>query len=319
MIRQCEVFGVNSRTDGRGRPFFFASSKSGAESDGVKSKRMIRVAALQAAFGESMAENLATVERLTRAAAMEGAEVILAPELFQGPYFCREEREDRFAEAHPAMEHPATERMRAVARELGVVLPVSIFERDGNHYYNSLVMVDADGEALGVYRKSHIPDGPGYEEKFYFRPGNTGFKVWDTRFGRIGAGICWDQWFPECARAMTLAGAEILFYPTAIGSEPAEPDLDTKDMWQRAMTGHAVSNVIPLVAANRTGDEDGQIFYGHSFIADHRGALVGELDASAEGFIVREFDLNAIHLARASFGFFRDRRPELYGILTRNT
>ena len=280
---------------------------------------MIRVAALQAAFGEDMADNIATVERLVRAAAEAGAQVILPPELFQGPYFCREEREDRFAEAYPAMEHPATARMRGLARELGVALPVSVFERDGNHYYNSLVMIDAGGEALGVYRKSHIPDGPGYEEKFYFRPGNTGFKVWETRFGRIGAGICWDQWFPECARAMTLMGAEILVYPTAIGLEPEEPDLDTKDMWQRAMAGHAVSNVIPVVAANRTGDEGGQVFYGHSFIADHRGTVVEELDDKAEGFIIRDFDLNAIHLARASFGFFRDRRPELYTSLTANT
>ena len=282
----------------------------------MKAERKISVAAVQAAFGDDMEENLQTVEKLIRDAAAAGAQVILPPELFQGPYFCKSEEESSFSYAYPADEHPATLRMQVLARELGVAIPVSIFEREGNHYYNSLVMVDADGANLGTYRKSHIPDGPGYEEKYYFRPGNTGFKVWKTRFGNLGVGICWDQWFPESARAMMLQGAEILFYPTAIGSEPTEPDLETKDLWQRAMVGHAVSNVVPVVAANRIGDESGQIFYGHSFISNHRGALVEELPGGTTGFIVHQFDLEAIHLARASFGFFRDRRPELYSSLT---
>jgi N-carbamoylputrescine amidase len=196
------------------------------------------------------------------------------------------------------------------------VVPVSFFERAGQAYYNSVAVIDADGALLGVYRKSHIPDGPGYEEKFYFRPGDTGFRVWKTRYATIGVGICWDQWFPESARAMMLLGAEVLFYPTAIGSEPHDPDLDTRDPWQRAMVGHAVSNVVPVVAANRIGDESGQIFYGSSFIADPRGDKRVELGRTDEGAIVATFDLDAIERARASWGFFRDRRPELYDVLT---
>ena len=204
-----------------------------------------------------------------------------------------------------------------LAKELGVVIPVSFFERDGHAFYNSLAMVDADGALLGVYRKSHIPDGPGYEEKFYFRPGNTGFKVWPTRFGKLGVGICWDQWYPECARAMMLMGAEILLYPTAIGTEPENPELDTKDLWQRAMIGHAVSNVVPVVAANRIGLEGDQTFYGHSFIANHRGDKVAELGRAESGLITADLDLDEIRRNRASFGFFRDRRPDLYGILAK--
>jgi N-carbamoylputrescine amidase len=204
---------------------------------------------------------------------------------------------------------------RTLARELHVVIPVSFFERSGQVYYNSLAMINADGAMLGVYRKSHIPDGPGYEEKFYFRNGDTGFKVWDTTFGKIGVGICWDQWFPECARSMVLMGAEILLYPTAIGSEPEEPNLNTKDPWQRAMIGHAVSNVIPVAAANRIGLEGSQTFYGHSFIANQRGDKVAELNDTEEGVITAEFDLDTVRLNRASFGFFRDRRPELYQAL----
>jgi len=197
-----------------------------------------------------------------------------------------------------------------------VVIPVSFFERDGPAYYNSVAVVDADGTVLGTYRKSHIPDGPGYEEKFYFRPGNTGFKTWSTAAGTIGVGICWDQWFPECARAMVLQGAELLVYPSAIGSEPEAPELDTREPWQRAMIGHAVSNVVPVAASNRIGNEGGQVFYGHSFIADHRGDIVAEIGAAKEGVAVGTFDLDAIRRDRASFGFFRDRRPELYGVLT---
>jgi N-carbamoylputrescine amidase len=206
--------------------------------------------------------------------------------------------------------------MRHVAAELGVVIPVSFFERAGHAYYNSVAMIDADGAILGIYRKSHIPDGPGYEEKFYFRPGDSGFRVWPTRFGTIGVGICWDQWFPESARAMMLLGAEVLLYPTAIGSEPHEPDLDTRDPWQRAMIGHAVSNLVPVVAANRVGDEHGQIFYGSSFVADARGDKRAELNRSEEGAILATFDLDTLAKTRAAWGFFRDRRPDLYGVLS---
>ena len=276
----------------------------------------VRVAATQCAFTASLEENVARVEALVRQAAAQGAQVILPSELFESPYFCREERDEFFDLARPVEGHPTIARFQALARELGVVLPVSFFERDGHAHYNSLAMVDADGALLGVYRKSHIPDGPGYEEKFYFRPGNTGFKVWPTRFGRLGVGICWDQWYPECARAMMLLGAEILLYPTAIGTEPETPELDTKDLWQRAMVGHAVSNVVPVVASNRIGTEGDQTFYGHSFIASHRGELVAELGRTDTGVILADLDLEEIRRNRASFGFFRDRRPDLYGLLT---
>jgi N-carbamoylputrescine amidase len=276
----------------------------------------IKVAALQAAFGEDMAANIAKVEELVRAAAKQGAQVILPPELFQGPYFCTSQEEKWFATAYPAATHPAVTALQPVAKELGVAIPVSIFERDGPAYYNSLVMLDADGSQLGVYRKSHIPDGPGYQEKYYFRPGDSGFKVWDTKFGRIGVGICWDQWFPEAARAMALMGAQVLFYPTAIGSEPHDASLDTREPWRRAMQGHAVSNVIPVVASNRIGTEkvgaNTQTYYGSSFIADHRGDLVEELGRTEEGAIVHEFDLNFLDRHRAAWGFFRDRRTEYY-------
>ena len=281
--------------------------------------RTINVAAVQAAFGEDMAANIAKVADLVRQAAARGAQVVLPPELFQGPYFCVSQEERWFASAHPWREHPCVAALAPLAAELGVVIPVSIFERDGPHYYNSLVMVDADGRPLGVYRKSHIPDGPGYQEKYYFRPGDTGFRVWDTRFGRLGVGVCWDQWYPESARAMALMGAEVLFYPTAIGSEPHDASLDTRDPWRRAMQGHAVSNVIPVVAANRTGFEPGagggQAFYGSSFICDHRGDLVAELGREDEGAINAEFDLDFLARHRAAWGFFRDRRTDLYGPL----
>ena len=272
----------------------------------------ITVAGIQAAFGEDMAANIEKVSWLVRDAARKGAQVILPPELFQGPYFCETQEERWFAQAHPWAEHPCTVAMAALAKELGVAIPTSIFERDGPRYYNSLVMIDATGEALGVYRKSHIPDGPGYQEKYYFRPGDTGFKVWTTEFGRIGVGICWDQWFPESARIMTLQGAEILMYPTAIGSEPHDADLDTSGPWRKAMQGHAVSNVIPVVAANRTGYEGGQRFYGTSFIADHRGDVVSEVGRDDEGVVVARFDRAFLDRHRAAWGFFRDRRPDLY-------
>jgi N-carbamoylputrescine amidase len=275
----------------------------------------LTVAAIQCPLGGSRAQNIARVEGHVRSAAAQGARVILPPELFEGPYFCRVEEATYFAEARPLEEDEAVARMRVVARELGVVIPVSFFERAGQAYYNSLAVVDADGAVLGTYRKSHIPDGPGYEEKFYFRPGDTGFRTWATRHGTIGVGICWDQWFPEAARAMMLLGAEVLLYPTAIGSEPHDPDLDTRDPWQRAMIGHAVSNVVPVVAANRVGDEGGQRFYGSSFVSDHRGDKVAEMGREEEGVVVAQFDRELLARTRASWGFFRDRRPELYGVL----
>lgn len=277
--------------------------------------RIVTVAAIQCELGGTRAENVERIEQHVREAARRGANVILPPELFEGPYFCREEKDAFFDWARPFEGNETIERFSALARELGVVLPVSFFERAGHAYYNSVAMLDADGRTLGLYRKSHIPDGPGYEEKFYFRGGDTGFKVWPTRFGTIGLGICWDQWYPECARSMALLGAEVLLYPTAIGSEPADPDQDTKDPWQRAMIGHAVSNVMPVVAANRIGDEGGQVFYGASFIANERGDKVGELGAGETGVITASFDLSELSRRRAAWGFFRDRRPELYGTL----
>ncbi|MBX7198460.1 MAG: N-carbamoylputrescine amidase [Rhodospirillaceae bacterium] len=278
----------------------------------------ITVAAIQSSFSDDIAANIDKTIGLIEQAAKGGAQVVLPSELLQGYYFCREETEKNFDRAYPAATHPVVVKLAPLAAKLKVAIPVSIFERDGQNFYNSLVMVDADGSLMGVYRKSHIPDGPGYEEKFYFRPGNTGFKVWDTRYGKIGVGICWDQWFPECARAMMLMGADILFYPTAIGSEPDNPGLDTKDLWQRAMIGHAVSNVVPVVAANRIGTEQGQTFYGSSFIASHRGDKVQEFGRTEEGVLQATFDIDEVRRNRAAFGFFRDRRPELYGILAKD-
>jgi N-carbamoylputrescine amidase len=276
----------------------------------------MRVAAVQCALNDDVATNVARVERLVREAASKGAELALPPELFEGPYFCREEKEAFFERARPAQGHPTIARFQALAKELGIVVPVSFFERAGQAYYNSLAMVDADGSLLGVYRKSHIPDGPGYEEKFYFRPGDTGFTVFPTRRAPVGAAICWDQWFPECARALVLGGADLLLYPTAIGSEPANPSLDTRDMWQRAMVGHAVCNIVPVVAANRVGNEGGQVFYGSSFVANQRGEKLAELSRDEEGIAIADVDLAAARSERASWGFFRDRRPELYAALS---
>jgi len=281
----------------------------------MNEQRLVKVAALQTALTDDRITNIKRVTELVREAAAGGAKVILPSELFEGHYFCREEKDEFFARALPADGHPTLIHFQELAKSLGVVIPVSFFEQAGHAYYNSLALIDADGKSLGIYRKSHIPDGPGYEEKFYFRPGNTGFKVWPTRFGKLGVGICWDQWFPECARAMMLLGAELLFYPTAIGSEPENPELDTKDLWQRAMIGHAVSNVVPIIAANRVGTEANQTFYGHSFIADQRGEKIAELDREQAGVISATFDLELCRRNRASFGFFRDRRPDLYQIL----
>jgi N-carbamoylputrescine amidase len=283
----------------------------------------VTLAAIQTSYGEDMAANIDKTAGFIREAAGKGAQVILPSELFQGPYFCVQQEERWFSTAYPWREHPAVKALGPLAGELGVVIPISIFEREGPHYFNSLVMADADGSLLGVYRKSHIPDGPGYQEKYYFRPGDTGFKVWGTKFARLGVGICWDQWYPEAARAMTLMGAEALLYPTAIGSEPHDPALDTAAPWRRAMQGHAVSNVIPVVGANRIGFEPwenypggGQTFYGSSFIADHRGDLVAELGREDEGVITASFDLDFLDAHRAAWGFFRDRRVDLYGALT---
>jgi N-carbamoylputrescine amidase len=272
----------------------------------------IAVAALQLAFSDDVEENIRNVSELVREAAGKGAKVVLPPELFEGLYFCREEDEGLFANARPVEEHPAVRAMQALARELEIHIPTSFFEADGPHHYNSLAMIDDKGAVMGVYRKSHIPDGPGYEEKFYFRPGNTGFKVWKGADTTLGVGICWDQWYPETARAMMLMGAEILFYPTAIGTEPHDPDLDTSRLWRRAMIGHAVSNVVPVVAANRIGTECGQRFYGHSFICDERGDLLAEFGAEETGVLVAELDIAQVKRHRAAFGFFRDRRPDLY-------
>ncbi|HMG23352.1 MAG TPA: N-carbamoylputrescine amidase [Kofleriaceae bacterium] len=280
----------------------------------------VAFAALQTALTDDVAGNVARVTELVREAAGRGAQVILPSELFEGAYFCRTQREDDFARARPAEHHPTLRHFQQLAAELGVVIPVSFYEQAGPEAYNSIAVFDADGRHLGVYRKSHIPDGPGYQEKFFFKPGNTGFRAFATRFGTIGVAICWDQWFPEAARAMALAGADVLLYPTAIGSEPEEPELDTRDPWQRAMIGHAVANAVGVVAANRVGTEGagaGAItFYGSSFIADARGDKLAELGRSETGIALARLDLAQLRRIRASMGFFRDRRPALYRALT---
>ena len=282
----------------------------------MANKRIVKVGAIQTSYTKDMAHNIEKTISFVRDAAKNGAQIILPSELFQNIYFCTTQDEAWFSHAYPANTHPCVLALQPVAKELSVVIPVSIYEKDGPRYYNSVVIIDADGEILGTYRKSHIPDGPGYMEKYYFRPGDTGFKVWDTKYAKIGVGICWDQWYPECARAMVLKGAELLFYPTAIGSEPHDGTLDTKDPWQRAMTGHAVSNIIPVIAANRIGIEEGfgaaQNFYGSSFIVDHRGDKIAQMGRDEEGVITAQFDLDFLQTHRAAWGFFRDRRPDLY-------
>ena len=286
--------------------------------------RNITVAALQLPLGGSETENINAVSDLVAQAAERGAQIIQPPELFSGPYFCKTQKEAHFALARPTFEHPSVLAMAKLAKQLGVAISTSFFERKGSHFYNTLAMIDDRGEILGTYRKSHIPDGPGYQEKYYFRPGNTGFKVWDVFGARIGIGICWDQWYPECARAMALMGAEMLFYPTAIGQEPQDDTLDTRYMWRRAMVGHAVSNCMPVIAANRVGSEvdhggSPQKFYGTSFITNEWGDVVLDLDDSETGLIVATFDLDQARAHRASMGFFRDRRPHLYGRLTEDS
>ena len=281
--------------------------------------RKVTVAATQMACTDSTADNLTRAESLVRKAAAQGANIILLQELFETPYFCQIEDAGLYALATEAENNAAILHFRGIAHELGVVLPISFYERRNNARFNSLAVIDADGSVLGVYRKSHIPDGPGYEEKFYFSPGDTGFRVWNTRYGRIGVGVCWDQWFPESARCMALMGAEILFYPTAIGSEPLDAGVDSKDHWQVCMRGHAAANLMPVVASNRIGAErqgNSTInFYGSSFMAGPQGNLLAEADRTSETVLVQTFDLDALAFQRAEWGVFRDRRPELYKVL----
>ncbi len=280
--------------------------------------RRVTVAATQFACSWDLPTNADKAETLVRRAAAQGANIILVQELFATPYFCIEQRTEYFALAQPREGHPLIARFADLARELGVVLPCSYFEKAGQAYFNAVAMIDADGRVLGNYRKSHIPQGPGYEEKYYFSPGDTGYKVWQTGFGKIGVGICWDQWFPEAARSMALMGAEMLLYPTAIGSEPPAPDYDSQPHWEMVMRGHAGANIMPVIASNRIGREVAPggrdvTFYGSSFIADHTGALMARADRSDEAVLVHPFDLQAIADLRASWGLFRDRRPETYG------
>jgi N-carbamoylputrescine amidase len=281
--------------------------------------RKVTVAATQFACAPDRQANIDKAERMVRQAAAAGANIVLLPELFETPYFCKDQRAHLFALARGLDDHPMLARMAALARELGVVLPVSFFERANNAYYNSVLVIDADGRRLGLYRKSHIPDGPGYQDKYYFTPGDTGFRVWPTKHGTIGVGICWDQWFPECARSMALQGAEILLYPTAIGSEPQDPSLDSRAHWRRVMQGHAGANIIPLVASNRVGHEQGEscalAFYGNSFIAGPTGELVAAADEEDDVVLAASFDLETIRLQRAGWGVFRDRGPQLYRVL----
>ena len=281
--------------------------------------RRVTVAATQMACSWDTDANLDRAVELVREAAKKGANIILLQELFQTPYFPPDQKENLFALARPMEGHPVIAKMSALAKELGVVLPVSFFERAEHAYFNALAIVDADGSILGIYRKSHIPDGPGYREKFYFNPGNTGFKVWETKHGRIGTAICWDQWFPECARILALRGAEMLLYPTAIGDEPLPHYTDSRDAWQIVMQGHAAANIMPVVASNRIGvekaDDATMTFYGSSFIAGPSGEKVAEAPRDEQAILTASFDLDALRAMRASSGLFRDRRTDLYQAL----
>ncbi|HCE2127553.1 N-carbamoylputrescine amidase [Vibrio parahaemolyticus] len=278
--------------------------------------KVVKFAALQLTKSWDLEDNLAKAKNAIREAAQNGANVILPQELFAAPYFCKKQEAKYFELAEETANSHLIQEMSALAKELGVVIPVSYFEKAGNTFFNSLVMIDADGTVLDNYRKSHIPDGPGYSEKYYFSPGDTGFKVWQTKFGKFGAGICWDQWFPELARSLALHGAEAIFYPTAIGSEPQDPTLDSRDHWQRTMQGHSAANLVPVIASNRVGTEvdDGieTTFYGSSFITDHTGAKIAEAPREGETIIYAEIDLAATAKARHAWGLFRDRRPDLY-------
>ena len=276
---------------------------------------MVKVAAVQMAMSRDREANVNKAEDLVREAASNGAQIILLPELFEGLYFCKDMDEKYFSWAKERENNLLIERFSTLAKELKVVLPLSYFEKAGDAYFNSLVVLDADGEVLENYRKTHIPDGPGYEEKFYFQPGNTGFKVWDTKYARIGVGICWDQWFPETARSLALMGAELIFYPTAIGSEP-EINVDSKAHWQRVQQGHAAANTVPVIAANRVGVEEGEsctlTFYGASFMTDYTGEKMSEASRDREGMIYAEYDLDANREQREYWALLKDRRPEMY-------
>ena len=276
----------------------------------------VTFAATQMACGDDKDTNIARAEEQVRAAASKGAQVILLQELFETPYFCKDLDSKYFDFAHETNSSELLKKFSTLAKELDVVLPISSFERANNSFFNSIAIIDADGKVLGVYRKSHIPDSPGYQEKFYFSPGNTGFKVWDTKYANIGVAICWDQWFPEAARSMVLQGAEVLLYPTAIGSEPGYPEIDSCGHWQRAMQGHAAANCVPVVASNRIGLEKGEscdvTFYGSSFITDHTGQILVESDRETQDVITAELDLESMRNERAAWGLFRDRRPDLY-------
>lgn len=278
--------------------------------------RKVKVAAIQMACSRNVSENIANADRLVRRAAQEGAQIILLQELFENVYFCQKEKLSYYSFSKTIEENDAINHFKDVAKELKVVLPISFYERKNNARYNSVVVLDADGQNLGTYRKSHIPDGPGYEEKFYFNGGDTGFKVFNTKYGKIGVGICWDQWFPEAARVMTLKGAELLFYPTAIGSEPDDSGTESKDHWQLCMRGHAAANIIPVIASNRIGTEtedDMSIdFYGSSFMTDEKGKILKEASTDQEEILMHTYDLDDIDLKRVDWGVFRDRRPELY-------
>lgn len=281
--------------------------------------RKVKVAATQMSCSCDIDENIQKAETLVRKAAEQGANIILLQELFETPYFCQKEKAEYYKYARSLEENKAVNHFKKIAKELDVVLPISYYEKKNNARYNSLAVIDANGEVLGTYRKSHIPDGPGYEEKFYFNPGDTGFKVWDTKYGKFGVGVCWDQWYPEAARCMVLMGAEMLFYPTAIGSEPQDSTIDSRDHWQTVMLGHAASNLVPVIASNRIGvedDEDSSItFYGSSFIAGPQGNKLKEADRTEETVLVEEFDLDALDIQRIEWGIFRDRRPELYKLI----
>lgn len=280
--------------------------------------RKVKVAATQMSCSWNGEEVLDKAEKLVRKAAAEGANIILLQELFETPYFCQKQKFEYFDLAKPLSENAAVKRFTEVAKELQVVLPISFYEKAGNTAFNTIAIIDADGTILGTYRKTHIPDGLPYAEKFYFTPGDTGFKVWKTKYADIGVGICWDQWFPEAARSMALLGAELLFYPTAIGSEPTL-NVDSKSHWQHAMQGHAAANIMPVIASNRIGtetdDESSMTFYGSSYISDQTGTIVEEADRETESVLVHEFDLDAIAQMRREWGVFRDRRPEMYGTL----
>lgn len=282
---------------------------------------MVKVAAVQMQMNEDKNANILKAESMVREAARNGANIILIPELFEGYYFCKDMDKKYFEWAQPRENNPLIAHFSALAKELGVVLPISYFERDGDRYFNSLVMIDSDGTVMENYRKTHIPDGPGYEEKFYFEPGDTGFKVWKTAFGNVGVGICWDQWFPETARSLTLMGADMIFYPTAIGSEP-EIGVDSALHWQRVQMGHSAANIIPVIAANRIGEEVGEsctlTFYGSSFITDHTGAKVAEASRNQEEILYSEFDPATIREHRHYWGLVRDRRPECYGEIVKH-